>query len=225
MPELQRISLGCNDIGMAMTLEQYAQKIKELIEKSRSKAISNIMVSPANRLLATVKNRIIIQGENTAGNQIGQYSTKPMYASKKQFDKKRAFKPIKKKYVSTDAKAPKTVKGRKVLGTIYTETGKTMYLQQGYKELRQIQDKPVDKVNLQYRGDLLLSYQQDVIGEGVIVQGLNKESEKKKRQGLEKRFKAPSGLLHPQQKEIDEYKKAIIENTKLEILKIIGRNA
>jgi len=211
--------MGGNIIKMAITLKQYTQRLRKLIEASQTKAINSVMIPSANRLLENVKNRIINQGENTQGGKIGQYSTKPMYASKEQFDKKSAFKPLKKKYVSTDAKAPKTVKGRKVLATVFTAEGKTMYLQQGYKELRQIQGKRVDIVNLEYRGDLMRSYQQEVVNTGIIVQGLKHEKEKKKREGLQKRFGGL--LLHPQKKEIEGYKEELIKNTRTLHEKII----
>lgn len=208
---------------MALTIQQYAERLKKLLEASKSKAMANVMIPSANRLLATVKNRIMLDGENTQGGQIGQYSTKPMYASKEQFDKPSAFKPIKKKYVSTDAKAPKTAKGRNVLATVHTETGKTMYLREGYRELRQIQGKRVDKVNLNYRGDLMREYVSNPVSDTVIEQGLLTEMSKKKREGNEKRFGGK--ILTPQPEEIEQYKKSVSELTKLEIQKIMGTNA
>lgn len=199
-------------------LQAYNNKLRFLVERAKDKALERIIVPPANKLLATIKNRVQRKGENTSGGKIGNYSTKPMYASRDQFDKKSSFKPVTKKYISTDAKAPKTVKGRNVLGTIYSEKGKTMYLQQGYKELRDVQGKPTDKVNLTYRGDLMNSYQQ-VVEQNAVVQGLTLESEKKKREGLEKRFGGQ--LLHPQKQEIETYRKDVTEIAKTESVKIM----
>lgn len=208
-------------------LKKYNDKLRELIEKSKEKALERIIVPPANKLLATVKNRIQRKGENSSGNQIGQYSTNPMYASVDQFDKRSAFKPGQKatvtSYRSTQLKInPKTLKvkkGKTNYETINKEKMKTMYLQDGYKQLRDVQGKPTDKVNLTYRGDLMNSYQQQ-IANGAVIQGLTLETEKKKREGLEKRFGGK--ILSPKKEEVEAYRKEVTEIAKTEVIKILG---
>ncbi len=190
-----------------MTPREHLERTRLLIEKLKDKARANIFVPATTRLLGEVKNRIQLDGENTSGGQIGQYSTEPMYATREQFDRGSSFKPQGKKQVVNNGQRTKKTKG---------PDRKSMYLPGGYKELRNIQGKPIDKVNLTYRGDLMNSYQQTV-KENEIVQGLVSEKESLKRQGLEKKY---GSVLKPQKEEIQRYQKAVIELEKLELQKI-----
>lgn len=179
-----------------MTPEQYIQKLKDLATTVKQKAIESIMIPAANELLANVKNRIFLDGKNSAGQQIGTYSTRKMYAGINQFVKRSSFKP-----------GPR--KG-----------AKTMRLDGGYKQLRSIQGRDVAKMNYEYSGGTSLAYQQQV-RQNEILQGMTTELASKIRQGLEaKRGKAFS----PTQQEIDEYNKNVAIDTQ-ELIRKTLRNA
>lgn len=212
-----------------MTLEEFAKSIQELKKKTEDKTLVLALFVPANKMLANIKNRIVRRGENTSGSKIGNYSTKPMYATREQFDKRSAFKPGIKasvsSYRSTNLKVTvkkdgslKAKKGKTNYETIKKEKMKTMYLAEGYKELRGIQGKETAFVNLEYRGNLMLSYQQMQSGD-TIIQGLISEKEQKKREGLEKRF--GSKILSPQESEIEQLKQDMKKTGHDIILKIM----
>lgn len=212
-------------------LRAYREKLKAVIDRTKDKAIERIIVPPANKMLATIRNRIQVDGKNSNGQKIGSYSTEPMYASAGQFDKRSAFKPGKKAHIEAstsiriNAKTLKVKRG-KTIQNVVKQKMKTMYLVQGYKELRDIQGKPTDKVNLTYRGDLMASYQQQLTNNAVL-QGLTSEFEALKREGLEKGTKYKKGygdILKPMASEIAQYKKDVAEGEKQEIIKAF-RNA
>lgn len=165
--------------------------------------MESVFVPAANELLANVKNRVVRDGKNSDNAQIGNYSTTAIYVEPSQFINKGAFKPQGKNTVGARGKK-RTVKPN-------GQQRKTMYLPNGYKELRDIQGRESDKVNLFYRGDLMLSYVQQN-EPTYILQGLDKESESKKLEGLQKRF--GEGLLKPSQEELAEYQKNVIEGVK-----------
>lgn len=185
-------------------LRAYRAKLQQVIDQTKEKAIERIIVPPANKMLATIKNRIQVDGRASDNQPIGHYSTKPMYAGKEQFDKTSSFKP--------QGKAGKPKKGARV--------PKTMYLPDGYLGLRKVQGKPVDKMNLTYRGDLIASYQQQLTNNAVL-QGLISEREALKRKGLEGRF---GSIMKPTNNEIAQYKKEVAEGERERIIKAF-RNA
>src|SRR5690606_9970780 len=129
-----------------------------------------ITVTRAGELLATIKNRITRDGKNSSGQQIGHYSTKPMYATAEQFDKKSSFKPGGKAQQKTLVFSVSNRKKKKVNVKSDFRPYSSMYLPGGYKELRNIQGKPVDKVNLLYRGDLVPNgYQMQAVQNAVLL--------------------------------------------------------
>jgi len=145
-----------------MDSTQYISNMNELLQ-----GVSASAYLPAvNELLAEVKNRISRDGKNTAGGKTGDYSSKPMYASKKQFVRTGSFKPIGKT-------------GRK--------TKSTMYLAAGYKQLRQIQGRDTSAVNETYSGATMASYQISV-HETDIVTGMTDKRAAAIRAGQEKKF-------------------------------------
>ena len=186
-----------------MDLQEYNIKIQQLAAKAKEKAMAMIFVPAASELLANTKNRIIQEGKKADGGQIGSYSTKETYVELSQFIVRSAFKPQGKNTVGAKGKA-RTVKPD---GT----PRKTMYLANGYKELREIQGRPTEKVNLFYRGDLMLSYVQQN-EPAYILLGLDKESEAKKREGLEKKF--GEGLLQPSDEDLEIYQRQVTEGVK-----------
>lgn len=171
-----------------MTLDQYNTRLAQLISESAERATTRIVVPAANELLAKIKNRIIQKGENSTGGKIGNYSTKPGYYSKKQFVKQSAFKPV---------------------GKTGKRTKSTMYLQSGYKQLRQIQGRESSQVNLQYSGSTILAYQLQALPKYVVIGFLSKEASKI-RQSNENKY---GKVFYATNQEMKDYNDQIIAET------------
>lgn len=178
-----------------MTSAEYIEKLKELLDAAVAKGVAAVIVPNANEFLGSTKNRIMLEGKNSEGQNIGTYSTKRMYAEKEQF-----------------------VKGKTTLFKAGPRPGaKTMRLDGGYKQLRAIQGRPVDKMNYNYTGDTMLAYQMEVLKDAVLL-GLTNERASKIRQGLEaKRGKA----FYPTKAEITEYEKNVAADVITLQLKIL----
>lgn len=190
-----------------MNLQEYNRRLQELAQGVSERQVQAIVVPAASRLLGNIKNRIQRQGKATDGADIGTYSSKPFYASKGQFAKKGAFKPVgqrgfkgerikrvKGKYVKRQKREDWTYK-------VYKRKVKTMYLQHGYKQLRDIQGRQTQFIDLTYSTDLMASYQLAQESKRVLL-GLTSEVQSRKREGLEKRFGA---ILTGSAKELQEY--------------------
>lgn len=180
---------------MSITLEQYQNKLSQLAKEGSEKAIESIVVPAANELLANIKNRIIKDGQKSDGSKIGNYSVKPIYVEREAFIQKSKFKP----------------KGK--TGKTTFDNGrphKSMYLQQGYKELRSIQGRPVDKINEFYSGSTMASYQMEVQSNQVLL-GITNEKSAKIRAGQEKRF---GKIFSATRQEIEDYNKEVVKGNK-----------
>lgn len=171
-----------------MTLEQYRDKIRNIVQQSSAQATSVIRVPAANKLRAAIINRIANEGKATNGSLIGTYSTKPSYYTKKQFVKGGAFKP-----------QGKTGKSAFDNGKPH----KSMFLPQGYTELRNIQGRRTDIMNWEYSGDLMLDFKQQETQTAILI-GFTRIDQSKKRKGLEARFKP---AFSPSKEEINDYNK------------------
>jgi hypothetical protein len=178
-----------------MDLTAYHNNLRNLTTSAAQRMAEAAVIPAGMRLLGTIKNRIARDGQATDGSEIGQYSTVSGYYGKKQFVKKSSFKP------QGNPKSNRNPNPRK-----------TMFLEQGYRELRAIQGRPVDKVNLNYTGDLLASYQAQKVAEAVLL-GLNNASQVGKRKGLEAKY---GDVFHAQRGEIAvfnrEVDKAVTDN-------------
>lgn len=207
---------------MQMTIQEYEQRLQDLYGLQGS--LTELVIASAGlELLKKIKTRIL-KGGNSAGGNIGQYSTKPLYAEKSEFAKPSAFKPIGKNKGIGDRLVPtqllnqskKLVQGPQFLRIVdqnnkrkysrysqvkndYTER-KTMYIEEGYKGLRDIQSLQTGHIDLKYRGDLINNYQQQVLAQSV-VQGFSLDKESKKRLSIEGRFGA---VFSPTQAERQE---------------------
>jgi len=164
-----------------MTLEEHNNQLREMATRTGERLTERVVLVAATKMLATLQNRIFRDGKASDGSSIGVYSTRPYYASKSQFVKKSAFKPLgatgKKKFRSG---APH----------------KSMYLKRGYDEFRDIQGRSTNEVNLQMRGDLKNSYVLQAKDNAVLM-GINSELQSKKRKGLEKHFKNAENTIFP----------------------------
>ncbi len=189
-----------------MTPEQYNENLTKLYGLVSGDLSKDTILPAAYELLAAIKERISVQGKNTADGNIGNYSTEPIYACPSQFAKPGSFTPggksgagkkVLKTYVN---QADQLEHGRKFLPFLKTRKGKhytqlkrdysdykSMYLAEGYQELRDVQGLRTDIVNFTYRGDLMESYQLQKISQYVVL-GLTTELSVLKRQGLEKKF-------------------------------------
>ncbi|MFC7347312.1 hypothetical protein ACFQO9_11345 [Chryseobacterium zhengzhouense] len=143
----------------------------------------NILKETAEELERKVKKRIFIDGLDVNGNTIGEnYSTKPTVVKQDVFIKPSAFK------------------GKK-----------SMKLEYGYKELRDIQGLKTDKVNLNYSGELksklrvARSEKSIVIG---IIDRINAEKAKK----LEEKYQTK--IFSFSQKEVESYLKNVVKKLK-----------
>lgn len=199
-----------------MTLQEYAERLKNMPELVSGSLASDTLLPSGIDMLNQIKQRIYATGKNSDNNNIGDYSKKPMYASQGQFVKggfipqgKRNFagNTIGDKLIPTIRlkktgvkKNPTKYKAFTLVKPDYTER-KTMYLAEGYKELRDVQSLRTDIMNFSYSGKLLASYVAEQRGEEVIL-GLNTELSAKKRSGLE----AKKGtVFSPTQEEVKRF--------------------
>lgn len=120
---------------MALTPVEFQRKLEaKIADLNTAKLIFPIAQETQRRLIK----RLFDEGEGAQG-KLGTYSTTPQYFTKKQFKKTGAFK----------AKG-KTGKAEFDNG----EPHQSMYLEDGYKELKSIQGYESSFVNLQYSSDL-----------------------------------------------------------------------
>lgn len=188
---------------MSITLEQYTERLQDLAKQGSERAIESVVIPAANELLANIKNRIIDEGKKSDGSKIGNYSTKPAYFEKEQFIQKSKFKP-----------KGKTGETKFKSGAFH----KSMYLEQGYKELRNIQGRPTDKINEFYTGSTMNSYQLQAIQNAVLL-GLTNEKSAKIRQGQEGRF---GKIFYATKEEIENYNKEVSKYSEDLVLKIFN---
>lgn len=214
---------------MAMDLLQYRDKLNVLAEGLNA-VTERVYVENSIELLAAIKNRIANEGKNSAGSLIGSYSTKPMYATVDQFAVPSAFKArgiresvsyglynVKTKRTRVPKRQTFVVGGKRtavvtgVKGYALGMRERTaMYLPGGYKELRNIQGRRVDIVNLTYRGDLLNNGYQMQAVENAILLGFISERFKLIRQGLEKRF-GGSEIFHATAEEMEQFNTRVMQ--------------
>lgn len=205
-----------------MTLEEYNKNLGNLAALAGERLTERVIVVGATTMLAAIQNRIFRDGLDSAGNKIGAYSTKPYYASKKQFIQKGAFKPVGKGGKDANIKAKYTdVATRKTKTKIVKQDGSdrtSMYLKDGYKEFRDIQGRPTDEVNLFMKGDLRLAYTLQAKEKEVLI-GFNNELQSKKRKGQELHFKRATGTIFP----ATEAEKKLYSGTVMNELVIVQR--
>ena len=178
-----------------MTPQQQADKINALIA-NWDNLVADTFFTAITRVERDMHLRIFNKHLTADGFGLGTYSTKSGYFTREQFANKGSFKPIGKNENTLGRKNQSFYKkensytGEKTKTAYVPSTGldrKSMYLKNGYKELRAIQGKEIGIVNLQYTGNL------SEYGIGVVVNGddyqvkfLN-ESSKDKGRGFEKR--------------------------------------
>lgn len=185
-----------------MSPEEYTERLQSLYGLQNDLAEYTLLPAGAELLIA-IKQRIVNAGKNTADGNIGQYSTKPIYVEKEQFFNQAAFNPqgknmkmgltmgdrlipsVRLKQTSVK-KNPVNYKRYTIVKSNFKER-LTMYLENGYKQLRDIQGLRTDIVNFKYRGDLINSYQLQKVAQSVLL-GLTDMKSAQKRESLEKKF-------------------------------------
>jgi len=142
-----------------MTLSQHERSLRGLVAAINSEALAEtVLVPSADRLLARIKKRVK-DGKNSNDGNIGKYSTKPITVSSKQF-------------VAGGFTPTSKTKGRK---------SNSMYLPQGYKQLRQVQGLKSDSVNVEYSGALISNLKVKRIAKSVFIALFTKKQIAKRR--------------------------------------------
>ena len=94
----------------------------------------------------------------------------------------------------------------------------SMYLKEGYKELREIQGMDVDKINIKYSGNLIMkNYVSGTQGLNTVLLGLTTYEDAKKREGLEARF---GPILSGTDEELAVYEQEVNEKYEAFVLRL-----
>lgn len=143
-----------------MNLNEYANKLREYERRISDKdnILGSVILPNAIELQADIMDRIQQRGEDSNENKMPGYSTDRMYASEEQFVKKSAFKP--------------------------QEGRKTMRLDKGYKEFRDIQGRQTNYRDLTLSGAMFRSFKTEKMS-GKVVIGFDDDTQRKKREGNE----------------------------------------
>ncbi|NCT92944.1 MAG: hypothetical protein GXC72_00845 [Chitinophagaceae bacterium] len=155
----------------------------------------------------TTTNLIILRVQK-GGIPGKRYSTEPIYASPSMFNRKGSFKPIGKgeeKAKTTTVYNTKTQKGKKVaIKEDHTER-KTMYLGEGYKELREVNGLQTAVVDVTFSGRMLQNIHTQSINQvdefhSQAIVGASNQENRDKLGGQHKRY---GDFLAPTDEETD----------------------
>lgn len=181
-----------------MNLQEHINGLKRAIEAKAQAAIGSVIIPAGTEMVGSIINRNANRGENTDGSKRTGYSSKPIYAGRKQF-----------------VKSGFTPKGK--FGDANFDNGKpheTMYLPGGYKQLREIQGRRTDIKNYDYSGDTLLAFGLEATNDGANI-GFRTKRAYDIRKGLEARNGA---AFPPSEQEKEQYKKQVVERlTELQV--------
>ena len=210
-----------------MTPQQQADKLNAFIANWDT-LVANSFESATLNLYREIHERIFMDNLTVEGFGFGNYSTKPAYFTQKQFVVKGNFKPQGKNESMFGSKISKYKKedsyNRTSKSTAYvTSTGedrKSMYLRNGYKELRAIQGRPIDKINLQYSFDLAINGIITHTDGGVYQVKFANLLSKQKGRGFEKRKKEK--IFKPNKQESFNARKYVANNIINELKKAFG---
>jgi hypothetical protein len=125
-----------------MTLSERLEILSEVVNNDNTaRRISQVA---AIQVIAEYKQRIFLNGLDSNGSAIGQYSVNPFYIN-----------PLSLTTVAADGVIPEGKNGQKVFKN--GNPHKTKYLTQGYKQLRQLTDRNSETVDLNFSGSLFES--------------------------------------------------------------------
>jgi len=184
---------------MQITAQEFSDRLRDLHGLVGGDLAKVALGKPALNLYAEIRKRVFEQGKNSDNSNTGQYSVKPLYVSKKMFAKPGAFSPRGKKGEVGDKLVPtyqlkrgnikptnRVIKNFSVVKS-NNKPRTTMYLPQGYKELRDIQGFRTDVVDLTYRGELKKDFAIAQDGQAFLI-GFKTKPQSDKRFALERQF-------------------------------------
>lgn len=188
---------------MQITAQEFSDRLRDLHGLVGGDLAKVALAKPALNLYAEIRKRVFEQGKNSDDANIGQYSVKPLYVSKEMFAKPGAFyaqgKDVKLGYTQGDKLVPtfqlrrgvikptnRVIKNFSVVKSD-NKPRKTMYLPQGYKELRDIQALRTDVVDFKYRGELKKDFAIAQDGQAFLI-GFKTKPQSDKRFALERQF-------------------------------------
>ncbi len=156
------------------------------------------IMPPAVSLVFAIKRRVQNQGKASDGSSMKPYSTTPIYASRSQFIKG-GFNPqgknnfegltIGDRLVPTARLKTTGVKSNKAKYDKYSpvksnfQERKTMYLPQGYKQLRDVQGLRTDVTNMTYSGAMMNDFWLERQDNDTVVTGLTSQKSADKYNG------------------------------------------
>ncbi len=184
---------------MAVDLKTHIAYMSELNSRLVGGDIVDLAIlPPARTLLVSIKKRVVNEGRSSDNSKMRPYSTTPIYVNRSQFVKG-GFNPQGKNHIEGNTIGDRLVptvrlnkngvKRNPVKYASYTlvkpnlQRRKSMYLANGYKELRDIQGLRTDVTNMKYSGKMINDYQLEKVGESVIM-GLTTQQSALKYRGL-----------------------------------------
>lgn len=172
-----------------MDLREYMQKLNNYSRELPERVQEFALEKAGGALVRKMKDRIFNQGFDKFFKILAEgYSTVPIYVTKEQFVKRSNFRP---KGKNENGKT-------KANGTDI----KSMYLQHGYKELKEIQGLQASRINLVYRGDLKRAFSSQVES-NVLYIGFTNTKEAEKADWLTKKYQ--TDIFHAADEELLEY--------------------
>lgn len=173
-----------------MDYNEYIKKMT-LESKQLSSKLKNIVINQIyNKAFLEFKKRIFEQGLDEDNNKIGIYSEHKIRVSKSKLINKSSF-------ITVNPK------------------NKTMILQNGYKELRKIQNLEYKFVNLSYSGELANSIRYQIDEDSYTIGFIDPKNSKIGR-SLEKKYN--KSIFKFSEKEIEDIKQKILETVKDNLL-------
>lgn len=212
-----------------MDINEYQRELAKLREGVQNAIIEKATLLASTELLGNIKNRIQREGKDSIGAKMKGYSTTPSYFERDEFVKKSAFKAqgkrgFKGEYVVQSTKIKINKKTGKVTsqGTqnrIVKVAPKTMYLENGYKQFREIQGRQTQIKDLTLSGQTMLDYVQGVKGEDIVL-GFNSVRSSYIRKDQE----AMNGdkIFTATQEEMLKYNQKLLQLYKEEFLKLVN---
>lgn len=170
------------------TFEELPNLLLEIQKRLINEISGAALTHGANELVGEMRKRIFSKGLDSSGNQIATgYSSTPTYVPKKVFIREGSF----------------TAQGKENKGNFKNgNERKTMYLEHGYKELREVQGRQTSFVDIRYSGSLEKSIETLREDENNVVVAITDGLESTKRKGLEDNYgkdiftPAPTDLQH-----------------------------
>jgi len=185
-----------------MTPQQYNERLSQLTDDTANRIREREYFVASNRLLATIKNRIQREGKDSSGSVMPDYSTKPAYFSKDAFVKKGSFKP----------------KGKSETGKFKNgNTRRSMFIDTGYKGLKEVQGMDTKVRTINYSGSTMLSYVIGTTDEAILL-GFDRQKASIIRKAQED--KNNGAIFSGTQEELAEFNKSIVDAEKEIVLQI-----